>query len=572
MPNVHFKPPAGEAGSTGFVEANLVGRSVIGMSTARLSRQVVYGRNGMVCTNSPLSAAAGLKVLQEGGNAFDAALAVAATETVTMVPMCGIGGDSFILLYEAANGQVTGMSSAGAPGSGTSADYYRKQGLTKMPLEGPHSVGVPGEVAAWEEVHRRFCSKPFDQLLDTAVGYAEDGFALPPKIAQSFSSTHKRLAAFPSTAEVLLAGGRTLVEGDLLVNRDLAESLRRIGKGGAEEFYKGDLARKMVKALNDAGGLFADEDFANHEVDVYDPIGTTYRGETVYQTRPPSQGFLHLEMLNLIEGFELSHMSSDDPEAIHLMVEAKKIAYDDRNRLAGDPRVVEWPLDEVISKEYADRRRPEIQLDRVGAESPGLDWARTDGNTTYFCVADGAGNAVSWVHSLSHAFGSRFMAGGTGILFNNRAGRGFSLEAGHPNEFAPNKRTMHTLNCYLTLRDDKAHIVGGTPGGDFQPQSGVQIITNLLDFGMGPQEAVDAPRWWSYPGTDPATIETAMELRVEPEMPEKTVQGLQKLGHKVSRRNAGVYDGKVQLIVIDQERQVLLGAADPRGDGLSAGY
>jgi len=542
------------------------------MSTARLSRQVVYGRNGMVCTNSPLSAAAGLKVLQEGGNAFDAALAVAATETVTMVPMCGIGGDSFILLYEAAHGQVTGMSSAGAPGSGTSADYYRKQGLTKMPLEGPHSVGVPGEVAAWEEVHRRFCSKPFDQLLDTAVGYAEDGFALPPKIAQSFSSTHERLAAFPSTAEVLLAGGRTLVEGDLLVNRDLAESLRRIGKGGAEEFYKGDLARKMVKALNDAGGLFADEDFANHEVDVYDPIGTTYRGETVYQTRPPSQGFLHLEMLNLIEGFELSHMSSDDPEAIHLMVEAKKIAYGDRNRLAGDPRVLEWPLDEVISKEYADRRRPEIQLDRVGAESPGLDSARTDGNTTYFCVADGAGNAVSWVHSLSHAFGSRFMAGGTGILFNNRAGRGFSLEAGHPNEFAPNKRTMHTLNCYLTLRDDKAHIIGGTPGGDFQPQSGVQIITNLLDFGMGPQEAVDAPRWWSYPGTDPATIETAMELRVEPEMPEKTVQGLQKLGHKVSRRNAGVYDGKVQLIVIDQERQVLLGAADPRGDGLSAGY
>jgi gamma-glutamyltranspeptidase/glutathione hydrolase len=526
----------------------------------------------MVCTNSPLSAAAGLKVLQEGGNAFDAALAVAATETVTMVPMCGIGGDSFILLYEAANGQVTGMSSAGAPGSGTSADYYRKQGLIKMPLEGPHSVGVPGEVAAWEEVHRRFCSKPFDQLLDTAVGYAEDGFALPPKIAQSFSSTHKRLAAFPSTAEVLLAGGRTPVEGDLLVNRDLAESLRRIGKGGAEEFYKGDLARKMVKALNNAGGLFTDEDFANHEVDVYDPIGTTYRGETVYQTRPPSQGFLHLEMLNLIEGFELSHMSSDDPEAIHLMVEAKKIAYDDRNRLAGDPQVAEWPLDEVISKEYADRRRPEIQLDRVGAESPGLDSARTDGNTTYFCVADGAGNAVSWVHSLSHAFGSRFMAGGTGILFNNRAGRGFSLEAGHPNEFAPNKRTMHTLNCYLTLRDDKAHIIGGTPGGDFQPQSGVQIITNLLDFGMGPQEAVDAPRWWSYPGTDPATIETAMELRVEPEMPEKTVQGLQKLGHKVSRRNAGVYDGKVQLIVIDQERQVLLGAADPRGDGLSAGY
>ena len=542
------------------------------MGAGRLSRQVVYGSNGMVCTNSPLSAAAGLKVLQEGGNAFVAVLAVAATETVTMVPMCGVGGDSFILLYEAENSHVTGISSSGVPGSGASAEYYRNQGLTKMPLEGPHSVGVPGEVAAWEEVHRRFCSKPFDQLLDTAIGYAEDGFPIPPKIAQSFSSASQRLAAFPSTAKVLLANGRTPGEGDTLVNRDLAQTLRRIAQGGADEFYRGDLARKMVNALNDAGGLFTPEDFANHEVDVYDPIGTTYRGETVYQTRPPSQGFLHLEMLNLIEGFELSHLGSDHPDAIHLMVEAKKIAYDDRNRLAGDPRVIEWPLHEVISKEYADRRRSEIQTDRAGSETPGLEAARADGNTTYFCVADGAGNAVSWVHSLSNGFGSRFMAEGTGVLFNNRAGRGFSLVLGHPNEFAPNKRTMHTLNCYLTLKDGKAHIVGGTPGGDFQPQSGVQIITNLLDFGMGPQEAVDAPRWWSYPGTDPATIETSMELRVEPEMPEATVQGLRKLGHKVVRRDSGVYDGKVQLIVNDQGRRVLLGAADPRGDGLAAAF
>ena len=254
------------------------------------------------------------------------------------------------------------------------------------------------------------------------------------------------------------------------------------------------------------------------------------------------------------------------------MVEAKKIAYADRNRLAGDPRVVEWPLDEIISKEYADRRRGEINLQMAGTESPNILAGKSDGNTTYFCVADRAGNAVSWVHSLSHGFGSRFIAGGTGILFNNRAGRGFSLESGHPNEFSPRKRTMHTLNCYLTLRDGKCHIIGGTPGGDFQPQSGVQIITNLLDFGMNPQAAVDAPRWWSYPGTDPASIDTELELRVEPEMPEKTIEGLQKLGHKVTRRNQGQYDGKVQLIVIDQERQVLLGAADPRGDGLSAAY
>lgn len=540
------------------------------MSLTALSRHLVYGQRGMVCSNSPLAASAGVKVLQEGGNAFDAALAVAATETVTIVPSCGVGGDSFVLLYEATTGKVTGVNSSGVAGTGATADYYRAQGYRTMPLDGPHAVSVPGEVAAWDEVHRRFCTMPLDRLLEAAVGYAREGFPLPPGIGRSFDHGVAKLSQFPASASVFLPDGRPPVEGDILVNPDLARTLGRVAVGGAQEFYRGGLAKVMVQALRTAGGTFTEEDFAGHQAEVYDPITTTYRGHTVYQTKPPSQGFLLLEMLNLVEGFDLARLGPNSNAAIHLMVEAKKIAYNDRNRLAGDPEFVDWPLEELISKEYANRRRGEIDPHHVASETPQFQAVEAGGDTTYFCVADAAGNAVSWVHSLSNAFGSGFMAQGTGVLFNNRAGRGFSLEPGHPNMIEPGKRTMHTLNCYLTTKGGRAAIVGGTPGGDFQPQCGLQILTNLIDFGLDPQEAVEAPRWWSFPGTDPATIDTPMELRVEPGMPEQTVQDLENMGHLVARREPGIYDGKVQLIVLDQERGVMMGASDPRGDGQAA--
>jgi gamma-glutamyltranspeptidase/glutathione hydrolase len=317
--------------------------------------------------------------------------------------------------------------------------------------------------------------------------------------------------------------------------------------------------------------LFTWQDFAGHQAEVYEPITTTYRGHTVFQTRPPSQGYLLLEMLNLVEGFDLASLGHNSAEAIHLMVEAKKMAFADRNRLAADPRFVDWPLEELISKEYANRRRAEIhprQVARASVPQP----VEADGDTTYFCVADGAGNGVSWIHSLSNGFGSSFVAEGTGVLFNNRAGRGFSLQSGHPNIIEPGKRTMHTLNCYLTVQDGRVSIIGGTPGGDYQTQCGLQILTNLLDFELDPQQAVEAPRWWSFPGTDPATIDTPMQVRVEPGFPEEVVPRLEAMGHRVVRRRAGVYDGKVQLIVWDYQRGVMMGASDPRGDGHAAAW
>ena len=342
------------------------------------------------------------------------------------------------------------------------------------------------------------------------------------------------LGRFAATAEIYLSnGGRPPRVGEVLVNGDLANTIRAVAEGGADAFYRSDLTRTMVEGLNNAGALFTEADFAGHYADVGDAISTTYRGHTVYQTRPPSQGFMLLEMLNIVSGHDLSSMTPNSADSIHLLVEAKKIAYSDRNRLAGDPNFVDWPLDGLLSTEYADMRRDQIHPFQAGGEVRPLTPVDGRGDTTYFCVADGEGNAVSWIHSLSNGFGSGVVAPGTGVLFNNRAGRGFSLEPDHPNVIAPGKRTMHTLNCYLTTVGGEVAIVGGTPGGDVQPQVGIQMLTKLIDGGLQPQDAVESPRWHSFPGTDPATINRAGELRVEVGMPDDTIRDLGRMGHNV---------------------------------------
>ena len=542
------------------------------MAMQSLSRSAVISRRGMVCSTSPLAASAGINVLLDGGNAFDASIAVAAAEAATVRPMCGLGGDAFVILYQAATGKVVGINGSGAAATGSTPEFYRSKGYRTIPLEGPLAVTVPGEVDAWVSIHERFCTKAFASLLDPAIGYAEEGCPVMPRLSRSFANERAKLSKYPATAEVLLKrDGRPYEAGDILVQKDLARTLKRVANGGADEFYRGELAREMVKGLRDAGGLFTEEDFANHTTEMYEPpISTTYRGRTVYQLQPPSQGFLLLEILNILEGYDLASMGHNSAEAIHLMVEAKKLAFADLNRYGADPRFGEWPLESFISKEHAEERRK--LLDPVRCSTPTQEEmaVEADGDTSYFCVADGEGNSVSFVHSLSNAFGSGYMAQGTGVLFNNRASRGFSLQHGHPNIVAPGKRPMHTLNCYIVFEDNRPTIIGGTPGGDFQPQWGAQIITNMLDFGLGPQEAVEAPRWASLPGADPATIDDPMELRLEHTMPDEAITGLGRRGHKVVRLGPGEPSGRVQLILRDHARGVMLGASDPRGDGHAA--
>ena len=359
------------------------------MSITSLTRSAVYGQNGMVSSDSPLAASVGLRVLQDGGTAFDAALAVAAVECVTIVPMCGLGGDSFILAYDANSDTVTNINSSGAAAAGAEAEYYRQQGLALMPIAGPHSVSVPGEAAAWEALHRKFGTLPFAELLAPAIRYAENGFPVPPRIARVFANSAELLGRFSATADIYLSNGRPPREGEMLANPDLAASIRQVAQGGADAFYRGHLADQMVAGLNGAGGLFTETDFNNHQAVVGDAISTDYRGHRVYQTRPPSQGFLLLEMLNIVGGHDLTSMTPNSADAIHLLVESKKIAYSDRNRLAGDPNFVDWPPDGLLSPEYSDLRRDQIHPFQAGTEVRPLTPVDGRGDTTYFCVADG---------------------------------------------------------------------------------------------------------------------------------------------------------------------------------------
>ncbi len=542
------------------------------MAVQGVTRSPALGQRGMVCSSSPLASSAGINVLLQGGNAFDAAIAVAAAETVTISTSCGLGGDAFAILYHAASGRVVGLNGSGGAPSGATPDFFRSQGYVKMPIRGPLSITVPGEVAAWESLHDGFCTLPMEQLLAPAIGYARNGHPLLPSCAPSFNVFLDMLSSHPSTRRVLTKDGVPYGPGDVIVLEDMAKSLESIAKGGPQEFYRGDLAAEMVEALQEVGVPFTLEDFASHQTEVYEPpIVTDYRGHAVYQTRPPSQGLVHLSMLNLMNGFDLSSLGPNSPQAVHLMVEAKKLAFEDRNRYAGDPRYVDWPLDLLISMEHADRRRELIDPDHVRADAPAKVPAERHGDTSYFCVADGEGNAVSFIHSLSNRFGSGFIAGNTGVLLNNRGGRGFSLEEGHPNLVGPGKRTMHTLNCYMVFDDVGPLLIGGTPGGDYQVQANAQIVSNVLDYGMPPQEAVDAPRWESFPGSDPGTIETPLEFRPETGFPMETSEALERMGHRVAYPSGrGVRLGKVQLIMRDNSRGVLIGASDPRGDGHAA--
>ncbi len=543
------------------------------MAPTRPSRSTVYGRNGMVCSASPLAASTGIRVLQEGGNAFDAALALAAVEAVTLPSKCSIGGDTFAILYQPPRGsnkaRLRSMSSSGVAPTGATSAYYQSKGHEFVPRTGPLAATVPGSIAAWETMHREYCTMPFAKLIEPAIGYAEDGYPVTPRIAREFKIFAETLAEYPSTASVLLKDGQPYQAGDVLVQSDLAASLKKVAQGGADEYYRGSLTQQLIKGLQASGGLFTQEDFANHTPQFQEPpLSGTYRGHTIYETSFPSQGFIVLSTLNILEGFDMSSLGHNTPESVHLMVEAKKLAYADRNTYAGDPSFVSWPLERLLSKEHAEEQRKRIDHNsaattRIDAPAP----VAAGNDTAYSCIVDSEGNAVSYIHSIFAGFGSQFIVEGTGILMNNRA-TSFYIKEGHPNTIAPGKRTMHTLNCYMVFKDDLPVIVGGTPGADNQPQSNVQVLTSLIDYGMELQQAVDAPRWNSTPGTNPRTVEDDYVLQMEQDapLPEETIEGLQSKGHKITTTPADLF-GRVNLLAIDHERGILAGASDPRADG-----
>jgi gamma-glutamyltranspeptidase/glutathione hydrolase len=514
-------------------------------------RPEAFGLRGMVCSAHPAAAFIGLSIMQRGGNAFDAAIAVAA--------------------HDARKNKVVAFNGSGVAGARATAEYYRSKGYKSMPLEGLHSVSVPGALSVYEALWKAHGTMDWAELWQPAIRLAEEGVAITNYISNRIADAAETLAKYPYSAAQFLPHGHAPAPGERWSAPDLAKTLRAVAKGGADAFYRGEIAEKLMAFLKREDAPFEADDFARQQAVVYAPISTDYRGLTVYETAPPSQGFLVLEQLNIIEGFDLSRLAPLSPERMHLLLEAKKLAFADRNRYAGDPAFVKWPLAELISKAHAAKRRAEI--DPKAARWPaGADVPEHNGDTSYFAVADGNGNALSFIHSLSNSFGSCVVAGETGVTLNNRAGRGFSIEPEHPNVIAPGRRTMHTLNAYMIHRDGKPWLVGGTPGGDQQTQWSTQVISNVVDHGMSLQDAIDAPRFHSFPGTDPASLGKAPVVKVEGRVPDATREGLAKLGHAVETLGPWGGGGAVQLIQIDGKSGILRGATDPRPGGLALGF
>lgn len=531
-----------------------------------------FGARGMVASAHPRAAAIGVAVLDRGGNAFDAAIAVAAAEGVLLPMMCGLGGDGFAVVYDARRREVLGLNGSGVAGAGATRERYTSNGQKLMPLDGVHAVAVPGAVAFYEAIWKRWGTLPWEELWAPAIKLAQDGVAITAWVSRWIGERAEALRRFPHSARLFLPGGRPPAPGERWAAPDLARSLKAVAAGGAETFYRGELAERLLAFFRQEGGPFEADDFARQrdETFFYPAISSDYRGYAVYETAPVSQGFLVLSQLNILEGFDLASLPITSADRIHLTVEAKKLAFEDRNRVAGDPAFVKWPLDELIGKDHAAGRRAEIDLARARFSRRALT-PEHDGDTSYFAVVDADGNALSFIHSLSAAFGSGVVAGDTGITLNNRAGRGFSLDEGHPNVIAPGKRTMHTLNAFLVCRDGAPWLVGGTPGGDQQTQWSTQVISGMIDHGLSPQEAVETPRWFSFPGTDPANLGLPAAVRVEELVPEATRRELADRGHVVETLGAWAGGGAVQLIQVDAARGLLRGGSDPRPGGVALG-
>ena len=541
----------------------------------RRAASPVMGRKGMVAAAHPLVVASGLEVLRQGGNAVDAAVAAGLTAAVVMPEMCGLGGDLFAIVHGPDGPPVAILGSGNAP-LGASLEDMRRAGVStpsgiKMSLRGPLSVSVPGMVDAYDTLLSKLGTRSFAELADAAIGYAEEGYPLTALGAAMIAGSAADLARHKDSAAVFLPGGVVPTVGAVLRQPSLAQTMRRLASAGAADFYQGELARRIISALAQAGGAMTLQDFAGHQTEVTAPISTTYRGFSVMQTGLPSQGLILLEALNILENVGSERLAKQDASSIHYMAEALKLAYADRLAFARDPNIGPTPIATLISKPWAAKRF--AALDHNHAQEEVLAGGLSDGDTTYLCVVDGQGLMVSLIQSVSSAFGSGIVAGDTGVLLNNRVGRGFSLQDGHPNLYAPGRKTIHTLNCYMVADPQGIPILtGGTPGGDGQPQWNLQVLSGLIDGGLDVQAAVEAPRWTVWPGTDPHDLPNPYELRVETRLSEAVISDLEALGHRTHRTGSWGGSGAAQAIARNPATGVMVGGSDPRVEGLALGF
>jgi gamma-glutamyltranspeptidase/glutathione hydrolase len=523
-------------------------------------RQAPMGHRGMVAACHPLASLAGVEVLRSGGNVVDAAVATNAVLAVTQPNFCGVGGDFFCLYHEAATGRVHFLNGAGRSGARATLDELGRRGLSAVPMAGPGSVSVPGVTRAWSMLLDRFGTRPLAALLEPAIHYAGEGFPLSDIVAQAIREKAP-LTDDPEWARVFLPGGRFPRTGECFRQPDLARTLTELS-ADPELFYKGRVARAIADRLAREGFLTT-EDLAAHEGEWGEPLSSTYRGYTVYETPPPTQGLAVLLTLNLLEGFDLARYEVHSPEHLHLLIELTKLAYADRNRWIADPARARVPVAALLDKGYAVTRRRAFDPDR--AQEHG--WGPLDGDTTGFVVADGKGNIMSVIQSLYKSFGSAVVAPGTGVVLQNRGGY-FNTDPAHPNCFAPGKRPFHTLIACVVTRGDRPVMGYSNMGGDGQAMFHVQSLTNVLDYGMEIQEAIERPRFVAGP-IDPGDV--VDQVRIESRVPEPTREALRRRGHNVTPvSDFFMRMGHAHGITLDDG--TLRGAADPRGDGAAIGF
>ena len=527
----------------------------------RSYRPLAIGRRGAVAANHPLAAQAGLLALRAGGNAVDAAVATATALCVVEPMMSGLGGDGFYQVYQQATGRAVVFNGTGpAPEAATPERYARG-----IPRIGPLSVSVPGMLAGLDTMHRDFGRLPWRALFAEAIAYARDGFAATRAYSHFADEYRQTLLSDPRSAAIFLVDGAAPALAAPIVQPDLAVTLEEIAADGAEAFYRGRLAGRLAAALDAAGSLVTAADLAAFAAERQDPIAADYRGFTVLEAPLNSTGFTLLQELKIVESFDLAGLGLLSADAVHVMVEAKKLAFADRERWAADPRSIDAPLVELLSDEYAARLAARVDMHRAAPMGSG---AAVSGDTTYFCTADGEGNAVSGIQSINSGFGSGVIAGDTGILLNNRMAY-WHLEPGHPNRLSPGRRVRHTMNPPIVLKDGALWCVFGTPGADNQVQVNLQVLTAMIDFGLDPQQAAEMPRWTSHASGQYANWPHDGEnaLTIERRFPEPVRAELARRGHPV--HTVGDLDGpcSIEIIRRDTAAGMLIAGSDPRRDG-----
>lgn len=543
-----------------------------------VSRSEVVGQNGMVATSIPLAAQIGLDILKAGGNAFDAAIATNAAMGLMEPTGNGIGGDLFAIMWHAETGKIYALNSSGRSPMGLSYDQLMAElkalDQETIPSLSPLSVSVPGAVDGWFEMHTRFGSLPMDQILAPAIFYAENGFPVPEVTANYWRGGARRLSDQPGDfRKAFTIDGRGPEKGEIMKNPDLGNTYRVLAEKGRDAFYEGELADIMDAYMREIGGYLRKEDFEAHTSTWHDPEQTTYRGYTVHQIGMNNQGTAVLQMLNILENFDLASLGHNSAEALHLMIEAKKLAFEDRAKHYSDPDFYAIPMDSLLSKHYAKQRADMIGERAHRRITSGVE-ALKDGGTIYLTTADKYGNMVSFIQSNFRGMGTGLVPPGLGFSFQNR-GELFSMDPGHPNVYAPGKRPFHTIIPGFVTKDGKPVMTLGVMGGEFQPMGHVQILTNIIDFGMNIQEAGDATRWLHTNSTEPTDaygdfLTDGGRVQVEYTMDPEVVKALRAKGHQV--QVGGGFYGRYQGIWWNERLGVYFGASESRTDGQAVSY